>query len=349
MALRVPHAVGRRPVRSRGARTLLEGGSASRFALWSRWGVVLEAYVDESLVGDRMYVMAAVVVRPERIGTLIQDLLHFAHRERGRLVLHATHTTPAVRRAAQQLLMATKPALMVVARAPILRGYEHARQICVAELMVRLHHGGVDRVVMDTRDDLERPGKRKWNNTDHATVRDLRAAGELPPDFRVRHASDYQQPGLWLPDLVAHAVTRSIRTHSPSDLALLSPRLHLVEASLLPPAQRPAPALRRRPAPGVQELIDRHWLEARAAQAQSDRTAAYEAADDHGVQAAGAAIAWIRRRAAQARQPPALETVSSPGLPSTAPPAPSALTALRHAQHHDHSPSASAPDFGPAR
>jgi hypothetical protein len=122
---------------------------------------------------------------------------------------------------------------------------ESARQRCLATLATHLNRLGVTHLVLDNRDigfgyQLSKQATTKYpkNAIDHTTLQGLIRVGELDPVMTIAHGTDQRVHQLWLPDLVAHAVNRALTYNDPDQLVWITHRLQLLDAHVLPVAQR---------------------------------------------------------------------------------------------------------------
>lgn len=214
----------------------------------------LSAVVDESSNRDQtFYVMAAAVLDDSR--SRVRDLMRALEAqapvdERGRPYIHANEMDESSRSKCERV-MGEHNAVRFIAtvKAPIgAGGMEEARQRCLAELAVQLSKRyRVNRMTLDTRDDihLDPAAAREYgslhNPRDRATLAALKGEGELPPDFSFTHRDDQHSHQLWLADLAAHAVHRSIRDNDPNQVAPIAHKCEIREAARLPVEERSVP------------------------------------------------------------------------------------------------------------
>ncbi|MDR0960231.1 MAG: hypothetical protein LBM23_07770 [Propionibacteriaceae bacterium] len=129
-------------------------------------------------------------------------------------------------------------------------------------------------VVLDTRDPIgpekgKRHGFTSFDKNDRRTIDDLRAANTIPSTIAVNHRRDDHLAGLWVADVAAYAVARSLATADPTRLIHLAERLELHEARAIPPAQRDAHSRAVEPTSGLELRLAEHLVAAQRAAAQT--------------------------------------------------------------------------------
>jgi len=217
----------------------------------------LLALIDETIRNDpqhgQFYVLTAAIVDKAhpRYSGLWKDFRQVANRQPTKLV-HASEIARAPNGHQDLSLLertiGDNPAVTAIAvvRTPFGPGGEEgARQMCLSDLLAALTSSfGIRHIVMDTRDHLgvatksmsAKPGTRNYE--DIRTIHDLQRVGELPEDLRVVHADDQRMHELWIADVVAYAVGRSLADRDPFRLQWLAPHLQMREARMLPVSQR---------------------------------------------------------------------------------------------------------------
>lgn len=203
---------------------------------------MLSAAVDESASPDhRLFALTAAVMDDAAMARLLGQLEPYATRDgHGRLEIHSYEQHPDDRRTVARIIE-HDPALraVVTVRAAIDRGAEEAaRQACLSELMIRLHRGGVSNVVLDSRDNQRLPDhhplQRNLDRIDLKTLRGLRNDGALPDAraMRIVHRESHIHKPLWVADALSYRVRSAIQHNQPGDLAGLTGKLKIVEASV---------------------------------------------------------------------------------------------------------------------
>jgi hypothetical protein len=157
-----------------------------------------QAYGDESEPDPATYVLSAVVVHDDTEG-LVRDAVA-ALRSPSERKLRWHNESPANRRKIIAVL-ASLPAMYVVA---VRRCHSAERPVrrrakCLATLLSELDAAGVDRLVLEARQQTQ-------NNQDLRAVAALRSARRLSPAVRVEHLPGPAEPLLWTADIVAGAV-----------------------------------------------------------------------------------------------------------------------------------------------
>jgi len=125
------------------------------------------------------------------------------------------------------------------------RTQTQARQVCLADLAVRVQQSGsVDLIKLDSLDDLgnslqsshPRPGSK--NAVDIGKLHALQENGELDPATKLFHANSRTTSQLWIPDVVGYVTGRSIARRDPGYMRHIAPKVELHEALTLPVAMR---------------------------------------------------------------------------------------------------------------
>lgn len=164
------------------------------------------AYVDESIRAvDRLYILAAAVLDEAHQADAREEARTLALRG---LPFH-WRLEKEPRRAKAVGVVAGLPALhLVVVGAPLDPArQERARRHCLEQLLFQLDGAGVGRVWLETR-------TASLNSRDIAAVRAFRARRVIHHDIRVDHAYPSAEPLLWIPDIVAGAVSAAARGES---------------------------------------------------------------------------------------------------------------------------------------
>lgn len=158
------------------------------------------AYVDESMhAASRSYVLAAAVFEGDLAGALRDSVRVLAPRPGTRF--HWRDQVPAGREKAAGLVAGFPALHLVVIGMPTdPRRRERARRQCLGELLFHLESVGVRQVWLETR-------TASLNSRDMAAVRAFRARRLIRHETRVDHAYPSAEPLLWIPDVVAGAVT----------------------------------------------------------------------------------------------------------------------------------------------
>jgi len=217
----------------------------------------LVAFVDETARNDpqhgQFYALAAVVMDKANpgYGLLWRDIHWVAHAQPSGMI-HASDMARshdgAMNLVSVERSIGDNSAVLAIAvvHSPFgSGGEEEARQHCLADLMVALFSGfEVRHVTIDSRDPLgvatkSMTAKRGTRNyEDLVTIRDLQTTGELPKDLKVFHANDRFVHQLWVADVAAYAIGRSLTDRDPGRLQWLAPHLQMKEAHLLPVSRR---------------------------------------------------------------------------------------------------------------
>ena len=179
------------------------------------------AYVDESgrTSGGGRYVMAAVVVPPERA-----EAVRAALRDALPSGLHRYHWHHE--RAASRLAMAARVRdlgldAVVVTTAPVEpRRTERARRRCLLRLLWELDQREERQVVFESR--------RAGDADDRRAVAVAERAAHVRAPVRYAFLAPTEEPLLWLPDCVAGAATRALADGDTTYLDLLGERVEVV-------------------------------------------------------------------------------------------------------------------------
>ncbi|MEU4244307.1 hypothetical protein [Actinoplanes sp. NPDC026619] len=181
------------------------------------------AFVDESYLvrpnHPGMYLLAAVLVTPDDIPTLIDAARNAAgpHPYHSTHLYRRGHLTPI-----ENMLDATHAHAdwaYLVAQAPLhADGTEAARQTTLTRLLHQLDQQRVRDVVLDTRANareqqqtlLEGRKVSRSDQPDLTTYRRLVRNGDISPRLRLIHVDDSRQPALWMADAVAWAAQRAL-------------------------------------------------------------------------------------------------------------------------------------------
>jgi hypothetical protein len=165
----------------------------------------LSAWVDESVIagGGRhaagAYTLAAAVTETAAAEDIRADLRRLTLRKAGRL--HWVDESAKRRDDLAAAVVAIDLAAIVTVGSPVQRSkQERARRCCLERLFYELGSMGVSRVCLESR--AAAADRRDLRLLDYA--RDKRL---VPADFRVNFARPKDEPMLWLPDIVAGAVT----------------------------------------------------------------------------------------------------------------------------------------------
>lgn len=175
----------------------------------------MTAYVDESvrLEGAGWYVLAAVVV-PDGDAARVRDVLRASLR-RGQRRHHWYDERPPGRCALANMVASLGLAAVAVAATPVAPDrQERARRRCLTRLLWELAERAVGDVVVESRrhhKDLE----------DRRMIQYLQRSGWLRADLRYRFAEPYDEPLLWLPDIVAGAAARALSDRDQTYVDLL--------------------------------------------------------------------------------------------------------------------------------
>ncbi|MGD7708103.1 hypothetical protein [Microlunatus sp. Y2014] len=210
----------------------------------------LRALVDESQTPDgHTYLLCAAVVDPK--SATLRSLMAELEEEARTLPGNEIHATVIARNPRFRVRLDTieerirdssAVKFYTAVRAPIARNAaEQGRQICLAQLAVDLvTRHQVGEVVLDSRDGSSETKQRRGSQDalDIATLRELMGEGRLPRTLRVSHRQDRVHHPLWLADVGAYAVQRTLSTGDPTRLSRLASRMELREARVQPIAQR---------------------------------------------------------------------------------------------------------------
>lgn len=173
----------------------------------SGWGcpkaariVPVRAYLDESvrLEGSGLYVMAAVVVPPDRAEAVRAALRGDRPRRRYHL-----HDEMAVSRAAMaERIQALGLDAVAVTSTPVEpKRTERARRLCLLRLLWELGERGVADILIESR--------QRRDKHDRHVIGCAQRAGQVARDLRYRFEPPLEESLLWLPDVVAGATARA--------------------------------------------------------------------------------------------------------------------------------------------
>lgn len=161
------------------------------------------AYLDESMRqrrdGSGLYVLAAAILATEDtdgVREAVRKLANPRHRR-----VHWRDAEPDERRdliAAVAELAALH--VVVVGVRLDLRRQERGRRLCLHRMLWELENAGVGNVLLETR-------TPKLNATDSRAVAAWRAQKALSPQLRIDFVYPSAEPLVWLPDIVAGAVS----------------------------------------------------------------------------------------------------------------------------------------------
>ena len=164
------------------------------------------AYVDESMRHPRRgetgaYVLAATMLADTDVEQVRQEVLNLSTASGLRF-----HWREEMRNRRSEAVGLVKrlPALhQVVVETPLDPSrQERCRRLCLHRLLFDLDAHGVAVVVMETR-------TRSLNGKDTSAIDAWRSQGLINRTTRVSHADPAAEPLLWLPDIVAGAVSAS--------------------------------------------------------------------------------------------------------------------------------------------
>ncbi|MFB4288031.1 hypothetical protein ACBI99_10365 [Nonomuraea sp. ATR24] len=162
------------------------------------------AYVDESMLLARgLYLMAAVLVRPAHADRCRADLRALLLRRQRRL--HWRDENDKRRAQIIEVVAALRPAGVVVVGAGLdPKRQERARRKCMEHLLWELGGHHVADVVFERR-------HSELDLRDHELVAVLQGRHSMPPRLRLSWSDPSAEPLLWLPDIVAGALSRAER------------------------------------------------------------------------------------------------------------------------------------------
>lgn len=162
----------------------------------------MRAYVDESVrvAAPGLYVLAGVVVRPGQAepvrDVLRRELRHQRRPFHWRLEERTDRESMAKRVGALDLSAVVAVASPVDAHRP-----ERARRFCLTRMLWELEQRQVLDVLLESRTHLD--------SEDRAHILGAQKAGHLTRELRYAFERPNLEPLLWLPDLVAGAVSYS--------------------------------------------------------------------------------------------------------------------------------------------
>lgn len=163
------------------------------------------AFADESFSEhptSGFYVLAAVVLEPDKCDDVRETMLELRQRLRGRKAgdkLHWNHLDSRQQQDAVKQVTALPGFHVVTVGSPVpQRRQERARAVCLGRLVIELHRLGVTQLLMEARE-------QDLNMRDVRTVAGTRHLLPKGSEFRVDHEFGLQDPVLWAADLVAGA------------------------------------------------------------------------------------------------------------------------------------------------
>lgn len=165
--------------------------------------MILSAYVDESIraaAGDGVYVLAAAVLPVAAEARVRDAIMTVVVNGDGRFHWH--REGPKARRRAVRVLATLDEVAhhVVVGCRMDPKRQERARACCMERLLFELDRKGVEAVRLEARGD-------RGNSRDITTVTNLRRTKVIGSKIHVSHAYPSREPLLWLPDIVAGAVS----------------------------------------------------------------------------------------------------------------------------------------------
>jgi hypothetical protein len=237
----------------------------------------LITYIDESERGASrdggFYLMTAAIINQEdpSLNDLRTTMRRFASEQPSRL-LHATklaHKDPATLLKAETAVGQCPAVNLVCAVSNIARGttFEDARQRCIATLFRHITQNTNARVfILDTRDNLgisakSKTPKERQNRIDFDTINALVKRKENP-NVDVAHGNDKVIHDLWIPDIASYAIATSIMRKDPARLEYIAAQLELMEACVLPVAQRKQVSITAHPPTALSEFLHQTMVEA---------------------------------------------------------------------------------------
>jgi hypothetical protein len=180
---------------------------------------VHHAWVDESItfgvVGS--YVLAAVITDPTQCDAMRDELMALRVGRRSRL--HWRGEGPDRRAKIVSAIAEFDLTCVAVVGQPLdAKRQERARRLCMRHLLYRLGELSVSHVVVERR-------TKSLDRQDMALIEGLRGATEVSEAMRVDLGSPIAEPMLWIPDVIAGALSASLR----GDSGWLGQLDHLVE------------------------------------------------------------------------------------------------------------------------
>lgn len=164
--------------------------------------MVPAAYVDESVPDSRLdpgsYVLACALV-DDGAGEVVRAGLR-ALLLPGQRKLHWHGEDRARRRQLVDFVADVPAAHLIVLRAGGTEHSERRRKLCLGLLLPELQSRGVGVVALEAREN-------KQNQSDLRLLSGLRASRRLGPGLRMHHPRGPAEPLLWLPDILAGALS----------------------------------------------------------------------------------------------------------------------------------------------
>lgn len=163
------------------------------------------AFGDESFsehATSGFYVLAAVVLAPDRCDDVREAMLELRRRLRGRRAgdkLHWNHLDSRQQQDAVKQVTALPGLYVGTIGSPVPpRRQERARAVCLGRLVVELYRLGVTQLLMEARE-------QDLNKRDVRTVTGTRYLLPRGSEFRIDHEFGLRDPALWAADLIAGA------------------------------------------------------------------------------------------------------------------------------------------------
>ncbi|GGP16202.1 hypothetical protein LDL08_40430 [Nonomuraea glycinis] len=162
------------------------------------------AYVDESmLLTQGLYLMAAVFVGPIHADACRHDLRALLLRRQKRL--HWRDENDKRRAQLIEAVAALRPTGIVVVGAGLdPKRQERARRKCMEHLLWEMGGHHVHDVIFERR-------HSELDLRDHELVAVLQGRHSMPPKLRLSWRDPLTEPLLWLPDIIAGALSRAER------------------------------------------------------------------------------------------------------------------------------------------
>ena len=184
----------------------------------------MKAYIDESgrNAAPGLYVLAGVVVRADQRdevrAVLRSGLRHKRHRFHWREEEHTDQEAMA------KLVGALRLASVVAVAAPVdAKRPERARRLCLTRLLWELEHRNVRDVLLESRGGVQ-------DRQDRQHIANAQRARHLHTGLAFAFGDPKAGPLLWLPDLVAGAVSRARFDHLDCCLQLLGQDVTILDA-----------------------------------------------------------------------------------------------------------------------
>lgn len=161
----------------------------------------LHAWVDESIqeaeFTGAFYVLAGTITPVNLCPSIREDLRNLLARGSDRI--HWKHEKPARQETIASAIARLGLSHIVVAAAPVnSRRPERSRRIAMERLFVELDSRSVEHVWIESRTSAD-------NGRDQALLQAARTRKVISSDLRVDFAKPFDEPMLWLPDVVAGA------------------------------------------------------------------------------------------------------------------------------------------------